>query len=285
MDQEALFDTENPLLERLGKDFFDSIPKCPGVYRMYSGESRLLYVGKAKNLRRRLFTYKNVKRGNGSRKTIRLVRMTHAIEYEECESEVEALTKENRLIRTEKPPFNRAKKSPEAYYYISVIPGNSSLEFNVRMHLREDEHPHTFGAFKGHNLVRRAMGGLLRQLYIHQNGITSPFDLPVRLLNNLTPLHYCLQGMTTTTRESVNLFFSGRSDGILYDFVAQAQKMDLLGKFIGKLFLRDMEYMKYFYMRGPRRNFAMTRKFELDSRIIPQEKLDDYLVRLAFLDS
>lgn len=54
-----------PILEnRLGKEAFDPIPQQPGVYRFYDQRGELLYVGKAKNLRRRLFGYKPVEQTN-----------------------------------------------------------------------------------------------------------------------------------------------------------------------------------------------------------------------------
>src|SRR5699024_12533284 len=84
----------NPIEQRLGKDFFDELPKEPGVYKMFGRSGRLLYVGKAKNLRTRLFCYRRVKSEHRSRKIKRLVQAIHKIEYDICKSEQAALLKE-----------------------------------------------------------------------------------------------------------------------------------------------------------------------------------------------
>jgi hypothetical protein len=61
MTAEALFESENPLVERLGNDLFNDLPRTPGIYKMYGSADRLLYVGKAKDLRSRLQTYRRAK--------------------------------------------------------------------------------------------------------------------------------------------------------------------------------------------------------------------------------
>jgi len=54
MTQMLLFADPQPLVERLGPDFFRRAPERPGVYLMRDAAATVLYVGKAKNLRRRL---------------------------------------------------------------------------------------------------------------------------------------------------------------------------------------------------------------------------------------
>lgn len=281
MDHDRLFESTNPLEERTGSEFWEQLPTTPGVYRMYGGNGSLLYVGKAKNLRRRLFTYRRITPNSGSRKTRRLVRMTHRITIEELPDEQQALLRENELIRTEKPPFNRAKKAPETYYYISAVPASRVLTFDIRMHLREENRERTYGAFKGHRSVRRALGGLLRQLYIMEHTIDSPFHLPSLLLNRLTPMHY---EVATAKKMAghVHRFFEGSSNELLKQIADHASRHRLLEQFIGKLVLSDLEALSFFYDRSARRNRKIVQKLELDSHLIPQEKLDDYLVELAF---
>ena len=60
-DQQRLFDEYNPIEKRVGEHFFEELPKQSGIYKMYGSAGRLLYVGKAKNLRNRLFTYRRAK--------------------------------------------------------------------------------------------------------------------------------------------------------------------------------------------------------------------------------
>ncbi|NGP75433.1 GIY-YIG nuclease family protein [Balneolaceae bacterium YR4-1] len=285
MEYKPLFESENPLTERLGEAFFDELPKVPGIYKMYGSAGRLLYVGKAKNLRSRLLTYRRARPGRESRKVIRLVRMIHALELEEHPSEEEALLRENELIRDHKPEFNHAKKQHEAYYYLVFREKTSKIITDLRMHVREDEKEYTFGAFKGHVTVRRGLGGLLRQLYIIEHNITKPFELPSQLLKKLTPLHYELSIDKLTGSDwmdSVRLFLGGDDSALLFKIMEHAREQKLLESFIGKVILKDMEALKFFFDCCCRRNFEINEILNLDSALIPQEKLDDYLVQWAF---
>jgi hypothetical protein len=56
-----LFDPPKPLVERLGEDFFRALPSAPGVYLMCGASEGMLYVGKARNLRKRLSSYRVAK--------------------------------------------------------------------------------------------------------------------------------------------------------------------------------------------------------------------------------
>lgn len=287
MNSEPLFESDNPLTERLGEAFFADLPKVPGVYKMFSSSGQLLYVGKAKNLRSRLLAYRRARPGRESRKTIRLVRMIYAIELEELPTEEEALLRENELIREYKPEFNHAKKQHEAYYYLIYKAKQSGFVTDLRMHIRKEESRQTYGAFKGHVTVRRGLGALLRQLYIIEHGTTKPFDLPSRLLRNLTPMHYEMPVTKLADNilfDAVPTFLEGRSPGLLFDIMEQARERKLLEAFIGKVILKDMEALKFFYDRCCRRNFEIIEALDLTSPLIPQEKLDDYLVRLAFVN-
>lgn len=106
--QPLLFPDPQPLVERLGRDFFLSLPTGPGVYLMRDAGDAVLYVGKAKNLRQRLGSYRvaNLDRMGG--RHLRLLRSVARIELRACPDETAALAHEAELLRTLKPPFNRA---------------------------------------------------------------------------------------------------------------------------------------------------------------------------------
>ncbi len=87
--------------ERLGE-----VPRGPGVYLFRDADGRVLYVGKAKDLRRRLAGYRAASRRKAHRKMRALVRVAATLETRHLESEVQALLLENELIRTLRPPFN-----------------------------------------------------------------------------------------------------------------------------------------------------------------------------------
>lgn len=85
------------------------IPDGPGVYRLLNNERQLLYIGKAKNLKRRVSSYFTDAAGH-SDKVLDLVRNVHEVRYEQTGSELEAALREAELIRTLKPPCNTLSK-------------------------------------------------------------------------------------------------------------------------------------------------------------------------------
>src|SRR3712207_3474100 len=93
---------------KLGIGFLESIPTSPGIYKVYDQKSNFIYVGKAKNLRRRLSQYKNAKRRKKHRKMRKIIEHADRIEYEVCPSELEAELLETQLIQTHRPKWNIA---------------------------------------------------------------------------------------------------------------------------------------------------------------------------------
>jgi len=106
--QYLLFPDPRPLVERLGREFFRCLPQCPGVYVMRDALDVILYVGKAKNLRKRLGSYRVANPDRMPRRHLRLLRAVVRIELEECGDEPSALARESELLRLLRPRFNRA---------------------------------------------------------------------------------------------------------------------------------------------------------------------------------
>ena len=91
---------------KFGADRLSALPASPGVYLFLDDAGAVLYVGKAKDLRRRLTSYRNATRRKAHRKMRTLVRVAAALEVRPQESETQALLLENELIRTLRPPYN-----------------------------------------------------------------------------------------------------------------------------------------------------------------------------------
>src|SRR5580700_11215817 len=108
LKQILLFPDPHPLVERLGRDFFRQLPDRPGVYLMRDARDTVLYVGKAKNLRKRLCSYRVANPDRMPRRHLRLLRAVERIELQECADEASALARESELLRTLRPKFNRA---------------------------------------------------------------------------------------------------------------------------------------------------------------------------------
>jgi predicted GIY-YIG superfamily endonuclease len=91
---------------KFGAGWLRELPESPGVYLFKDETGRVLYAGKAKNLRRRLASYRNASRRKAHRKMRALVREAHAVEVRLQPSEHDALLVENELIRTLRPRYN-----------------------------------------------------------------------------------------------------------------------------------------------------------------------------------
>lgn len=103
-----LFPDPRPLVERLGTEFFRTAPDCPGVYLMRDATDVVLYVGKAKNLRKRLTHYRVANPDRMPRRHLRMLRAVVRIELRQCSDEATALATEAELLRSLRPRFNRA---------------------------------------------------------------------------------------------------------------------------------------------------------------------------------
>jgi DNA polymerase-3 subunit epsilon len=99
------------------------LPEGPGVYRMLDSEGRLLYIGKAKNLRRRVTSYFTNSSGH-SDKVLDLVRNVREVTYERTGSELEAALREAALIRTLKPLYNRLSKHLPRVAFLKLTVSN-----------------------------------------------------------------------------------------------------------------------------------------------------------------
>ncbi len=102
------------------KEILDNLPAKPGVYLHKNGQGRVIYVGKAVNLRSRVRSYFHKSATVGSPKTKRLVEEIADIEFIVADSELEALLLENTLIKKHQPRYNVRLKDDKRYPYIKV---------------------------------------------------------------------------------------------------------------------------------------------------------------------
>ena len=105
------------VLQRL-REKANSLPQSPGVYLMKNDKGEILYVGKSKKLKSRVTTYFT---GTGhTTKTARLVSQIFDFDYIVCDTEIEALSLENVLIKKHTPKYNIKLKDAKSYPYIKV---------------------------------------------------------------------------------------------------------------------------------------------------------------------
>jgi predicted GIY-YIG superfamily endonuclease len=131
MAQVLLFPDPKPLDQRLGRKFFRKAPRRPGVYLMKDENGKVLYVGKAKDLKQRLNNYRLANPDRMPRRHLRMVREVSRIEFQFCASEAAALRRESALLRSLKPKFNRAGVWPGKTRFIVWRVSGTELEFGV----------------------------------------------------------------------------------------------------------------------------------------------------------
>lgn len=95
------------------------LPENSGVYIMKNAEGQILYIGKAKNLTKRVHQYFGNK-SNRTEKVLKLVEKVDDFEYIITRNEVEALVLENNLIKKYKPPYNILLKDDKNYPFIKI---------------------------------------------------------------------------------------------------------------------------------------------------------------------
>jgi excinuclease ABC subunit C len=102
---------QNPI-----KNYLEDAPNGPGVYKMLDINKKIIYIGKAKNIKNRLKQYAGELNG----KTLTMISLTHHLEYSVTESESAALLLEGQLIKKFKPKFNILLKDDKSFPYIKL---------------------------------------------------------------------------------------------------------------------------------------------------------------------
>jgi len=116
------------------ESLLDQLPSNPGVYLMKDGKGTILYIGKAKNLRKRVRSYFV---GGKDIKTATLLRKVKTIDYIITETEYEALLLENNLIKQHEPKYNINLKDGKTYPVIRITKEEFPRVFRTRRILRD----------------------------------------------------------------------------------------------------------------------------------------------------
>ena len=129
------------------------MPSEPGVYQFFNKDDKIIYIGKAKNLKKRVSSYfqKNV----GSRKTKNLVKNIHNIKHIVVSSESDALLLENSLIKKYQPKYNILLRDDKTYPWI-VIKKESFPRVLTTRRVEKDGSEY-FGPFTNYKTVRTIM--------------------------------------------------------------------------------------------------------------------------------
>ena len=146
------------------KSILKTIPTDPGVYRYYDDKGEIIYVGKAKNLKRRVHSYFN--KQQQSRKVSVLVSRIDDIRFTVVNSEMEALLLENNFIKQYKPRYNILLKDDKTYPWICVKNERFPRVFLTRKKVNDGSI--YFGPYPS-VMTAKTLLEMLRQLYPIRN--------------------------------------------------------------------------------------------------------------------
>lgn len=153
------------------------LPHQPGVYLMKDRLGRIIYVGKAKDLKKRVSTYFQASRGMVVQPKIRaLVQSIHDFEILEVRSEPEALLLEGRLIKQYRPKYNSDFTDDKRFLLVRVDPAAAIPRFGL-VRFKKDDRARYFGPFAHSGHLRKTLAELRRRFGIIL-GDAAPQKLP-----------------------------------------------------------------------------------------------------------
>jgi len=167
------------------KEIISSLPETPGIYKYFDKDETLIYIGKAKSLKKRVSSYFN-KNHYENRKTAVMVSRICNIEFTLVETEIDALLLENSLIKKFQPKFNINLKDDKTYPFICVKNEPFPRIFPTRNPIKDGSE--YFGPYASGNMMHTILD-LIKTIYPLRN---CSFNLSKK---NITELKFktCLE--------------------------------------------------------------------------------------------
>ncbi len=155
----------NPAMAFDHQTFLKSLTQRPGVYQMFDGEGQILYVGKAKNLKKRVSSY--FRKTGLTAKTAALVRRIAQVDVTVTETETEALILEHNLIKQYHPPYNILMRDDKSYPYIFLSDRDQWPRLAFHRGPKKAKGTY-FGPFPSVHAVRESMSFLQKTFRVRQ---------------------------------------------------------------------------------------------------------------------
>lgn len=147
------------------QNLLKTLPDSPGVYQYYDSDGKIIYVGKAKSLKKRVASYFNKDQYENG-KTQVLVRKIADIKYIIVNTEIDALLLENNLIKKYQPRYNVMLKDDKTYPWICIKNERFPRVFSTRNVIRDGSH--YFGPYASVRVMNTVLD-LIRQLFNLRN--------------------------------------------------------------------------------------------------------------------
>ena len=203
-------------------------PVSPGVYRMLNANNDVLYVGKAKNVRKRLANYARVGAPQPAR-ILRMIAATVSVEIVSTTTETEALLLEANLIKQLRPRFNVQLRDDKSFPYI-LITGDHWAPQILKHRGAQTRPGRYFGPFASAGAVNRTITALQRAFLIRSctdsffESRTRPCLLhQIRRCAGPCTREIDFQGYASLVREATD-FLSGRSHLVKQELAAEMEK-------------------------------------------------------------
>lgn len=209
------------------KAFLKTVTSQPGVYRMYDAGGTVIYVGKAKDLKKRLSSY--FRSNLGSRKTEALVGQISQIDVTVTHTETEALLLEHNYIKLYQPRYNVLLRDDKSYPFIFL---SSDTHSRLAMH-RGAKHTkgEYFGPFPNGYAVRETLALLQKIFPIRQceNSVYRNRSRPCLQYQIGRCLGPCVAGLVSEEEyveqvDYVRLFLAGKDEQVVNQLVARMEK-------------------------------------------------------------
>ncbi|MFD1803073.1 excinuclease ABC subunit UvrC [Mixta tenebrionis] len=224
------------------KSFLKTVTSQPGVYRMYDSGGTVIYVGKAKDLKKRLSSY--FRSNLASRKTEALVANIHHIDVTVTHTETEALLLEHNYIKLYQPRYNVLLRDDKSYPYIflSADPHPRLAIHRGAKHAKGEY----FGPFPNGYAVRETLALLQKIFPVRQceNNVYRNRSRPCLQYQIGRCLGPCVAGLVSEEEyarqtEYVRLFLSGKDDQVLNMLVSRMEQASQALRFEEAARLRD----------------------------------------------
>ena len=202
------------------------VPSQPGCYLYYDKEGEIIYVGKAKNLKRRVYSYFH--KQHDSVKTNVLVSQIEKLEYIITDSEVEALILESHLIKKHKPRYNILLKDDKKYPYFLITDEDFPRIQVVRKKNLNPDKGRFYGPYTDVGAMYATLD-FLKRLFPLKQCKTPKFSNRPCLYYHIGKCLAPCQGKVTPGEyqkliHQVELFLSGKQTELLKQIQAQMQK-------------------------------------------------------------
>lgn len=213
-------------MNELLKETTKLVPEQPGCYLYYDKDGEIIYVGKAKNLKRRVYSYFH--KQHDSVKTSVLVSQIEKLEYIITDSEVEALILESHLIKKHKPKYNILLKDDKKYPYFLITDEDFPRIQIVRKKNLNPDKGRFYGPYTDVGAMYATLD-FLKRLFPLKQCKTPKFSNRPCLYYHIGKCLAPCQGKVTPEEyqkliRQVELFLSGKQSELLKQIQAQMQK-------------------------------------------------------------